>query len=77
VTTWYYARRDVERAFSPLFATEHVEALPLLWPPPYLDFLVLRHPRIFRALEPLERWASRRPLLRELGDHTLFRLRRL
>ena len=76
VTTWYYSRRDVERAFSPGFAVEHVEALPLLWPPPYLDFLVVRHQRIFRALEPLERWAARRPVLRELGDHTLIRLRR-
>jgi SAM-dependent methyltransferase len=76
VTTWYYSRGDVERAFSPGFHVEHVEALPLLWPPPYLDFLVLRFGRLFRALEPVERWAAPRPVLRELGDHTLLRLRR-
>jgi SAM-dependent methyltransferase len=76
VTTWYYSRREVERAFSPGFRVEHVEALPLLWPPPYLDFLVVRFARLFRALEPLERWAAQRPGLRDLGDHTLLRLRR-
>ncbi len=76
VRTWYYSRSDIERAFHDDFALEHVEALPLLWPPPYLDFLVRRFPRTFRALEPVDRWAARRPLLRELGDHVLVRLRR-
>jgi SAM-dependent methyltransferase len=76
VTTWYYSRREIERAFSTGFRVEHVEALPLLWPPPYLDFLVARFQELFRALEPLERWAARQPLLCELGDHVLLRLRR-
>jgi SAM-dependent methyltransferase len=76
VTTWYYSRREIEAAFSPAFRVEHVEALPLLWPPPYLDSLVARWEPFFRALEPLELWAAQRPLLRELGDHVLIRLRR-
>ncbi len=76
VTTWYYSRRAIERAFSPDFRAEHAEALPLLWPPPYLDFVVARLEPWFRALEPLERWAAPRPLLRDLGDHVLVRLRR-
>ena len=76
VTTWYYSRRDVVRAFGPWFEVEHTEALPLLWPPPYLDFLVTRFERAFRAMTPLERWAAPRPLLRDLGDHVLLRLRR-
>jgi SAM-dependent methyltransferase len=77
VTTWYYARADVERAFSPEFRIEHVEGLPVVWPPPYLDFLVVRYERFFRALEPIERWAGQKPVLRELGDHVLVRLRRV
>jgi SAM-dependent methyltransferase len=77
VTMRYYARADVERAFSRDFCLEHVEALPVLWPPPYLDFLVARHPRLYRALEPVERWAARQPVLRQLGDHLLVRLRRI
>jgi SAM-dependent methyltransferase len=77
VTTWYYSRGDLERAFSASFRVEHVEALPLLWPPPYLDFLVVRFERFFRSLEPIERWAAQRPVLRELGDHVLMRLRRM
>jgi SAM-dependent methyltransferase len=76
VTTWYYSRREVESAFTDGFRVEHVEALPLLWPPPYLDFLVNRFERLFRALEPLERWAAPLPILRALGDHVLLRLRR-
>jgi SAM-dependent methyltransferase len=76
VTTWYYSRGDIESAFSGGFRVEHVEALPLLWPPPYLDFLVVRFGQVFRSLEPVERWAANKPVLRELGDHVLVRLRR-
>jgi SAM-dependent methyltransferase len=76
VTTWYYSRGDIERAFAGHFHIEHVEALPLLWPPPYLDFLVTRYEPLFRALEPVERWAAKLPLLRELGDHVVVRLTR-
>jgi SAM-dependent methyltransferase len=76
ITTWYYSRREIETAFARDFRVEHAEALPLLWPPPYLDFLVARFERFFRVLEPLEGWAARMPLLRDLGDHVLLRLRR-
>ncbi|HTB72024.1 MAG TPA: methyltransferase domain-containing protein [Polyangiaceae bacterium] len=76
VTTWYYSRREIERAFSPAFRLEHAEALPLLWPPPYLDFMVARLEPLLRAAGPLERAAAALPLLRDLGDHVLVRLRR-
>jgi SAM-dependent methyltransferase len=76
VRTWYYSRRDIERAFSPEFRVEHAEALPLLLPPPYLDFLVARFPALFGALERVEPWVARRPVFRDLGDHLLLRLRR-
>jgi hypothetical protein len=76
VRTWYYSRREIERAFSAAFQVEHAEALPLLWPPPYLDSVVARHEAFFHALEPVERWAASRPVLRDLGDHVLMRLRR-
>jgi SAM-dependent methyltransferase len=76
VTTWYYSRSQIERAFAGAFHTEHAEALPLLWPPPFLDFLVKRFGRFFRMLDPLERRVARWPMLRDLGDHVLLRLRR-
>ncbi|MDP9036656.1 MAG: class I SAM-dependent methyltransferase [Myxococcota bacterium] len=76
VKTWYYSRRAIARAFAPAFCVEHAEALPLLWPPPYLDFLVARRRRLFATLLLIERWTATRPLLRDLGDHTLLRLRR-
>jgi SAM-dependent methyltransferase len=77
VRTWYYTRRDVERAFAPAFRVEHVEALPLLLPPPYLDFLVTRFPRLFHVIEALEPHLAHRRVLRDLGDHFLVRLARL
>jgi SAM-dependent methyltransferase len=76
VTTWYYSRRDIERAFAPEFRVRHAQALPLLWPPMYLDFLVRRHRGLFRALEPPERRVASMALLRDLGDHVLVVLER-
>jgi SAM-dependent methyltransferase len=76
VRTWYYSRRAIESSFSTAFDVEDIEALPLLWPPPYLDFLVARFEWFFQTLEPFERWAARRAMLRDLGDHVLLRLRR-
>ncbi len=76
VRTWYYSRREIARAFAPEFAVEVAEALPVLLPPPYLDFLV-RHVRpAFDFVAPLDAFASRLPVLRDLGDHVLLRLRR-
>ena len=62
VLTTYYSRREIERAFSRAFRVEHAEALPLIWPPPYLDSIVARFESLFRALEPVERWAASRAL---------------
>jgi SAM-dependent methyltransferase len=76
VLTSYHSSREIERAFRPTFATELVEALPLLWPPTYLDFLVRRFPNLYGALAPVDRHLSRWPVLRDLGDHVLLRLRR-
>jgi SAM-dependent methyltransferase len=76
VSTWYYARQEIERAFAPDFSVESSEALPLLWPPTYLDFLVERFSRLFGALAAVEPLLARLPLLRDLGDHVLIRLRR-
>lgn len=76
VATWYHSRRQIARAFGGAFVVESAEALPLLWPPTTLDFLVARHPRLFGLLGALERPLSRWPLLRDLGDHVLVRLRR-
>jgi len=79
VRTFYYSLREIRRAFVDGFVVEHAEALPLLLPPPYLDFLARKSVVIrktFHAVEGLDRWASRQPVLRNLGDHVLVRLRR-
>jgi len=76
VSTWYSSRREIERDFGAWFRVRHVEALPLLLPPPYLDFLVARVPRVFGLLARFEPMVARRPALRDLGDHVLLRLER-
>jgi SAM-dependent methyltransferase len=76
IATWYYSRRQIERAFNHAFSVHSAEALPLLWPPTFLDFLVGRHPRLYRALDFIERPLAGLPLLRDLGDHVLLSLRR-
>lgn len=76
VTTWYYSRREIEAAFTSEFRVEHAEALAALWPPPYLDFLATRFEGFFGRLKRAEAWAAPKPLVRDLGDHVLLRLRR-
>ena len=76
VRTFYYSRGAVVEAFGPHFRLDGVEALPLLLPPPYLDFLVTRFPRLFDVAGRLEPWAARLPVLHDLGDHVLVRMRR-
>jgi SAM-dependent methyltransferase len=76
VRTTYYSHREIARAFEGSFRVEHVEALPLLWPPPYLASVVAPLESLLRRLERVEQAAARLPVLRQLGDHVLVRLRR-
>jgi SAM-dependent methyltransferase len=76
VRTFYYSQREIERAFAAAFTLEHAEALPVLLPPPYLDFLVRRFRRMSALVASIDEAASRLPLLRRLGDHVLVRMRR-
>lgn len=71
VQTYYPSLGQVTRLLRPTFRRVHAEALPLLVPPPYLDFLWRRHPNVFRSLEPVERRLAVLPGLRHLGDHFL------
>jgi hypothetical protein len=77
VRTYYYSRPEILSQFSPWFRVEHASALPLFWPPPYLDFLVTRYRRAFELLEIFEEAAADKPVLRDLGDHVLLTLRRV
>lgn len=76
VLTHYFGLTEVKRAFGRDFEVEWVEALPLLWPPPFLDFLVRRHPRLFAGAQAVDRQLRAVPGLRSLGDHVLVVMRR-
>ena len=76
VATRYLTVRTLRETFSPSFALEHTQSLPLLLPPPYLDALFRRHGDLFARLEPLERRLRRRWPWRLWGDHVILVLRR-
>lgn len=63
-------------AFAPYFTLEGIQAVGLTVPPSYLEARMRRHPRLLAACIRLDRWFSRLPLLRVLGDHMLLTFRK-
>jgi SAM-dependent methyltransferase len=55
---------------------EYYQSLSLFVPPPYLDALARRRPRLFQRLVAMDRRTARWPLLRGMGDHFLVVMRR-
>jgi SAM-dependent methyltransferase len=76
VPTRYLSLRDLRRAFEPEFAFQQAMSLGLLLPPPYLDPVFRQRPRLFSALEPLERILRTRWPWRAWGDHVAVVFRR-
>ena len=71
---YYPTLLQVRRAFSPGFRLRSVRAVGLAVPPSYLEACSTRHPRLFAALERLDRALCSLPGLRVLGDHMLLHL---
>ena len=72
VATYYVSLGECTRLLARArFERVHAEAMPWLWPPPGLDFLVRRHPLLFGALRRLEERGAGLPGVRNLGDHFL------
>lgn len=77
VWTRYYSPPELEAAFA--MARLHpigVRALALFTPPPYLEHVARRHPRMVSALQRLDDWCGAWPLLRQAGDHFLMVMRK-
>jgi ubiquinone/menaquinone biosynthesis C-methylase UbiE len=76
IWTRYYTPREFFRPFAHDFALEHFRGLCVFAPPPYLSSVAERHPRLYAALQSLDRRVAGWPLVRGAGDHFLMILRR-
>lgn len=78
VYTTIYPRTpaEVRRAFHPAFELQHIRALPVLLPPHYANRALQRWPLLLEGARHLDRRWADAPLLRQLGDHTVFWFRR-
>lgn len=76
IWTRYYTPREFYRAFERDFALEHYRGLCVFAPPPYLNWVRDRYPRVYEWLWRLDRRTAGWPLLRSIGDHFLIVMRR-
>ena len=79
IWTRYFSPREFVREWvgeGSEWSIEYFEALSLFVPPPYLDTLPRRHPRLFESLVALDRVSARWPIVRGMGDHFLVVMRR-
>jgi hypothetical protein len=59
---------------APWFATDRCTGLGVIVPPPYLEGLARRFPRLFRLSTGTESRLADRPPFAWWGDHTLFEM---
>jgi ubiquinone/menaquinone biosynthesis C-methylase UbiE len=76
VDTWYHSIRSVRRSAGDLFDVLAVIGLNTVAPPPSSQSFARRFPRITSYLYSLDRSVQAVPVVRGLGDHTVFVLRR-
>lgn len=76
VPTRYYSPRGFAHQFEPSFRVEQIRGFPVLLPPPYLSYLLDRHPVGFARLEGIERRLRDSYPFSSMGDHTLLIMRR-
>jgi SAM-dependent methyltransferase len=76
VWTRYYGPRELFRAFAGEFRLVHHRGVCVFAPPPYLESVRDRYPRLYRRLWQLDRVVAGWPVLRGWGDHFLMILRK-
>jgi SAM-dependent methyltransferase len=72
----YLSLGDLRMAFAPYLIIERSLSLPLLLPPPYLDGLYRKHPRLWERVSGLERRLRERRPWQAMGDHIAVLMRR-
>jgi ubiquinone/menaquinone biosynthesis C-methylase UbiE len=76
IWTRYYLPRTFYRAFAHRFTLEQHRGLCLFAPPPYLDGIRSRRPRLYEWLWRMDALMAGWPLLRAMGDHFLIVMRK-
>jgi ubiquinone/menaquinone biosynthesis C-methylase UbiE len=76
VDTWYYSIRDFSSGVEGLFDIAAIAGLSVVAPPPASRSFLRQYPRLSALLLSLDRLVQTVPILRTLGDHTVFALRR-
>jgi ubiquinone/menaquinone biosynthesis C-methylase UbiE len=76
VDTWYHSIRSVRQSAGALFDVLAVIGLSTVAPPPSSQSFARRFPRLTSFLYQLDRSVQAFPIVRGLGDHTVFVLRR-
>ena len=74
IWTRYFSPREFAREWignSGQWRVEYYESLSLFVPPPYLDAMTQRYPKLFDKLVSLDEVTARWPLVRNMGDHFL------
>lgn len=74
VNTWYVSTGEFLQRSHQLFHLRDIMGLSVISPPPGSRDFVNRHPHLAERLLQTESRLCRLPLLRSLGDHTVFRL---
>ena len=77
VHVWYPPPGRLRRDFGPWFRSIGTHAVGALLPPPYINGVVERRPRLFARLAALERRAGAHWPFNVLNDHYLIELERL
>ncbi len=76
VKVHYQPVRAVSRLFAPQFRLMRFFGVGVTVPPSYLGALAQRFPRALLTLKRVDGWVSGWPVLRSLGDHTVFEFER-
>jgi SAM-dependent methyltransferase len=77
VKVHYPTLRAVKRLFAPSFLLRSCIGIGVAVPPSYLEPVIRKYPRLLSLLRLIDKWISRLPWFRTIGDHMLLSFERL
>jgi ubiquinone/menaquinone biosynthesis C-methylase UbiE len=77
INSHYKTLREVSTLFSPFFIMRSCTGIGIVVPPSYLEPVFHKHLQVLELLRLIDRWLSRLPLFRTIGDHMLVHFERV
>ncbi|HXP48824.1 MAG TPA: class I SAM-dependent methyltransferase [Bacteroidia bacterium] len=74
--TYYYSPAQVRKMFGEKYSVVSIKGLGIFVPPPYLDTFPVKHPRIYKALQGIDKGISTIPPFRSFADHFIISVRK-